>query len=212
MPNLGQQHSIEKSRQLQRNLYLAAKKDKQRRFHALYDRIFRLDILWRAWKGVRENKGSAGIDGITIEMIEEYGVEDITQRLTPVYGLLFLDNSYGYRPGRDAKDAITKVKEYAEQGYTHAVALDLSKYFDTLNHEKLLNILRRNVKDERVILRNLKKLGIPEYFAKIAANSRKAYWFTSNTTTVKRALSKQRLINSGFYDLATAYQSVHVNY
>lgn len=61
MPNIGQQHSIEKSRQLQRNLYLAAKKDKQRRFHALYDRIFRLDILWRAWKEVRENKGSAGV-------------------------------------------------------------------------------------------------------------------------------------------------------
>lgn len=76
MPNIGQQHSIEKSRQLQRNLYLAAKKDKQRRFHALYDRIFRLDILWRAWKEVRENKGSAGIDGITFEMIEEYGVEE----------------------------------------------------------------------------------------------------------------------------------------
>lgn len=76
MPNIGQQHSIEKSRQLQRNLYLAAKKDKQRRFHALYDRIFRLDILWRAWKEVRENKGSAGIDGITFEMIEEYGAEE----------------------------------------------------------------------------------------------------------------------------------------
>lgn len=45
MPNIGQQHSIEKSRQLQRNLYLAAKKDKQRRFHVLYDRIFRLDIF-----------------------------------------------------------------------------------------------------------------------------------------------------------------------
>lgn len=76
MPNIGQQHSTEKSRQLQRNLCLTAKKDKQRRFHALYDRIFRLDILWRAWKEVRENKGSAGIDGITFEMIEEYGVEE----------------------------------------------------------------------------------------------------------------------------------------
>ena len=76
MPNIGQQHSIEKSRQLQRNLYLAAKKDKQRRFHALYDRIFRLDILWWAWKEVRENKGSARIDNITFEMIEEYGVEE----------------------------------------------------------------------------------------------------------------------------------------
>ncbi|WP_461612965.1 group II intron maturase-specific domain-containing protein [Clostridium sp. Marseille-QA1073] len=76
MPIIGQQHSIEKSRQLQRNLYLAANKDKQRRFHALYDRIYRLDILWRAWKEVRANKGSAGIDDITFEMIEEYGVEE----------------------------------------------------------------------------------------------------------------------------------------
>ncbi|WP_342991357.1 reverse transcriptase domain-containing protein, partial [[Clostridium] symbiosum] len=61
----------------------------------------------------------------------------ITQRLTPVYEPLFSENSYGYRPGRSAKDAIQKVKEYAEQGYIHAVALDLSKYFDTLNHEIL---------------------------------------------------------------------------
>ena len=76
MPNIGQQHSIGKSQQLQRNLYLAAKKDKQRRFHALYDRIFRLDILWRAWKEVRENMGSAGIDNITFEMVEQYGVEE----------------------------------------------------------------------------------------------------------------------------------------
>ena len=75
MPQKGQQHSIDKSRQLQCKLYLAAKKDKKRRFHALYDRIFRLDILWRAWKEVKENKGSAGIDDVTFEMIEEYGVE-----------------------------------------------------------------------------------------------------------------------------------------
>ena len=69
----------------------------------------------------------------------------------PIYEPLFSDNSYGYRPGRSAKDAIQKIKEYAEQGFTHAVALDLSKYFDTLNHEKLLNLLRKDVEDERVI-------------------------------------------------------------
>ena len=158
MLNNGQQHSIEKSRQLQRNLYLAAKKDKQRRFHALYDRIFRLDILWRAWKEVRENKGSAGIDGITFEMIEEYGVEEylldiqedlqnkkyrpkpvkrvyiprpdgkqrplgiptirdrIVQQackivIEPVFEANFLDNSYGFRPKRDAKQATEKIKK-----------------------------------------------------------------------------------------------------
>lgn len=88
----------------------------------------------------------------------------ITQRLTPVYEPLFWENSYGYRPGRSAKDAIEKVKEYAEQGYTHAAALDLSKYFDTLNHEILLNILRRNVKDERVIqwIKRYLKSGVME--------------------------------------------------
>lgn len=88
----------------------------------------------------------------------------ITQQLMPIYELLFSDNSYGYRPGRDAKDAITKVKAYAEQEYTHAVALDLSKYFDTLNHEKLLIILRRNVKDERVIqwIKRYLKSGVME--------------------------------------------------
>ena len=72
----------------------------------------------------------------------------VGQQLMPIYEPLFEENSYRYRPGRSAKDAILKVKEYAGQGYTHAVALDLSKYFDTLNHEMLLNILHREVKDE----------------------------------------------------------------
>ncbi len=95
MPDKGQQHSIEKSCQLQRNLYLAAKKNKQRRFHALYDRVYRLDILWRAWKEVRKNKGSAGIDGITFEMIEEYGVEEylfnIQEELVTEEFLIYVD-------------------------------------------------------------------------------------------------------------------------
>ena len=75
----------------------------------------------------------------------------MTQQLTPVFEPLFSDDSFGYRPGRSAKDAIERIKEYIEQGYTRAVVLDLSKYFDTLNHEILLNLLRRQVKDERVI-------------------------------------------------------------
>ena len=60
--------------------------------------------------------------------------------------------------------------------------------------------------------RHLISLGIPEQYAYMAANSRKGYWSTVNTTTVKRALSKERLIRSGFYDLAVAYQSVHIDY
>ncbi|MBQ7247161.1 MAG: group II intron reverse transcriptase/maturase, partial [Lachnospiraceae bacterium] len=75
----------------------------------------------------------------------------MAQQMIPIYEPLFSDGSYGYRPGRSAKDAILKVKEYAEKGYTYAVSLDLSKYFDTLNHVILINLLRREIKDERVI-------------------------------------------------------------
>jgi group II intron reverse transcriptase/maturase len=64
-----------KTRELQRELYLAAKRSRNRRFHALYDRIFRPDILWRAWEEVRRNGGSAGVDGVTIEEVEREGVE-----------------------------------------------------------------------------------------------------------------------------------------
>lgn len=66
---------IDKTRELQRKLYLAAKRSRERRFHALYDRIFRPDVLWRAWEEVRQNGGSAGIDGVTIEDVEREGVE-----------------------------------------------------------------------------------------------------------------------------------------
>ena len=66
----------------------------------------------------------------------------ITQQLVPIYEPLFAENSYGYHPSRSAKDAIVKVKEYAEKGYTYAVVLDLSKYFDTLNHEILIMIYK----------------------------------------------------------------------
>jgi len=65
----------DKSRELQRKLYLTAKRNRNRRFHALYDRIFRPDILSQAWEEVRRNGGSAGVDGVSIEDVEREGVE-----------------------------------------------------------------------------------------------------------------------------------------
>ena len=71
----------DKTHQLQRKLYLAAKRSRNRRFHALYDRIFRPDILWRAWEEVRQNGGSAGTDGVTITDIEREGVAAFLARI-----------------------------------------------------------------------------------------------------------------------------------
>ena len=68
-------NSKEKVRQLQNKLYLTAKKCSTRRFHALYDKVYRDDVLFEAWKRVKANQGSSGIDGIRIEDIEAYGIE-----------------------------------------------------------------------------------------------------------------------------------------
>ena len=88
----------------------------------------------------------------------------IAQQITPIFEPLFSDKSYGYRPGKSAQMAIQKVKEYAEQGYGYAVLIDLSKYFDTLNHELLMNMLREQVPDKRVteLIKKYLKSGVLE--------------------------------------------------
>src|SRR6516164_4293633 len=71
----------EKARQLQRKLYVCAKQSRKRRFHALYDRIYRSDVLWEAWRRVRSNGGAAGVDAETIQAIEQAGVEGFLAEL-----------------------------------------------------------------------------------------------------------------------------------
>jgi group II intron reverse transcriptase/maturase len=71
----------DKVRKLQRGLFMAAKRSRGRRFHALYDRICRGDVLAEAWKRVRANRGAAGIDGQTLEQIEQSGVGTLLQHI-----------------------------------------------------------------------------------------------------------------------------------
>ena len=75
----------------------------------------------------------------------------IAQVLTPIYEEEFSEFSYGFRPKRDGHQAIRKCKEYIDAGYNWAVDIDLAKYFDTVNHDKLMRILSRTIKDGRVL-------------------------------------------------------------
>lgn len=163
----------------------------------LLERILHRDNMNVAYKRVKSNKGSHGVDGMKVDELLPYlkqhgkaliesilewtyrpnpvrrvemkkpegGVrllgiptvvdrmiqQAVAQMLTPIFEETFSDNSYGFRPRRDAKQAVAKAKEYMEQGYKWVVDIDLAKYFDTVNHDKLMALVAREVKDKRVL-------------------------------------------------------------
>lgn len=75
----------------------------------------------------------------------------ITQVLSPIFEPQFVETSYGFRPKRSAHDALRKCKEYANQGYTYVVDMDLEKFFDTVNQSKMIEILSRTIQDGRIV-------------------------------------------------------------
>ncbi len=77
----GRRQPAVKVRQLQNRLWASAKQSEGRRFHALYDRIHRGDVLWEAWERVRENRGAAGVDRQTLAEVEVYGVHRMLDEL-----------------------------------------------------------------------------------------------------------------------------------
>lgn len=205
-----QPHPTEKSRQLQRRLYLAAKRHGQRCFHALYDRIFRSDILWRAWQEVRANGGAAGVDGVSIEEVECQGVEPFLQALAadlkakryrpqpvlrvhipkpdgrqrplgiptvrdrvvqqacrivvePLFEADFLPCSFGFRPQRSAGQAVQQVKKTLVRGWW-VVDVDIQGYFDSMDQDRLLELVQRRISDRRVVklIRQWLKAGVVE--------------------------------------------------
>lgn len=88
----------------------------------------------------------------------------IAQRLTLIYENVFSDYSYGFRPDRDCHTAINKVLEYLNEGFEWVIDLDIEKYFDTVNHDKLISILREKVNDNHTLhlIRKFLQAGVME--------------------------------------------------
>lgn len=163
----------------------------------LLEKILHRDNMNLAYKRVKRNKGSHGVDGMTVNELLQFlkqngnqirqsilegsytpkpvrrveipkpdggkrllGIPTVVDRviqqaiaqvLSPIFEAQFSVNSYGFRPGRDAKQAVQKCKEYIEAGYTWTVDIDLAKYFDTVNHDKLMRLLSDSIEDGRVL-------------------------------------------------------------
>ena len=88
-----------------------------------------------------------GIPTVTDRVIQQA----INQILTPIFEGQFSDNSYGFRPRRNAGMSIIKVLETINEGYAWIVDIDLEKFFDTVHHDRLMNIIARTVNDGDVI-------------------------------------------------------------
>ena len=84
-------------------------------------------------------------------MLDRFVQQAIVQVLTPINEPIFSDSSYGFRPNRNCEMAIVKALEHINDGYEWVVDLDLEKFFDNVNHDKLITIIMRNVKDGKIV-------------------------------------------------------------
>ena len=93
------------------------------------------------------SKRKLGIPTVTDRVVQQAA----TQVLTPIYERKFHENSYGFRPGKSAQKAVLKAVEYMNEGYNWVVDIDLEKFFDTVEHDKLISVLNKEIKDGKIL-------------------------------------------------------------
>ena len=105
-------------------------------------------------------KRPLGIPAVKDRVIQQ----SLAQALSDIYEPHFSEYSYGFRKGRSQHDAMNKVLEYLNDGYEWVIDLDIEKYFDTVNHDKLVSILRERVKDDITLhlIRSILNSGVME--------------------------------------------------
>ncbi len=150
--------------ELQRKLSLWAAQDEGRKFYGLYALVCREDWLRLAYEHVKQNAGSktAGCDGVNMSEWEADLIPTVRDRivqealrmiLEPIYEADFSQYSFGFRPNRCTLDAIKCVlwTITEQKKFFWVIEGDISSYFDTINHRKLLRLLGRRVDDERFL-------------------------------------------------------------
>lgn len=100
------------------------------------------------------SKRKLGIPTVVDRVIQQA----IAQQLSKIYEPIFSENSYGFRPNKSAQDAVLKAKEIMNNGYKWVVDLDVEKFFDTVNQDLLISIIRKTVNEDKVVSINGRKL------------------------------------------------------